>query len=233
MDWRAASDRVHSGAAIRNNAHVVDARLPFWVRSQASVTFFAISMDVTFVRHIWETEFGRADNFEIRTAIGVRDQVIDRIALLCQKELSDGGIGGRLYAEGLSTALAIHVLRQYNTLPRARATHKGGIASRPLQRVIDYINENLQDELSLAELAMIAQLSQHHFATAFKASTGMSPHRYVIERRLERARDLLRRSEDSISEIADAVGFSSRSHLSEHFYRTTGLTPRRFRQSLN
>ena len=138
-----------------------------------------------------------------------------------------------MYAEGLGTALAVHLLRQYGASPRARVIYKGGIASRPLQRVIEYINENLPEALSLAELASIAKLSPHHFASAFKDSTGISPHQYVIERRLERARDLLRRNKNSISEIAHAVGFSSQSHLSAHFRRTMGLTPRTFRQSLN
>jgi AraC family transcriptional regulator len=190
-------------------------------------------MDAAFVKQIWERDFGQAAEFELRTAIGVRDPAINRFGLLAQKELSEGGIGGRLYAEGLGTALAVHLLRQYGTLPRARVVYRGGIASKPLQRVISYINENLQDALSLAELARIAELSPHHFATAFKASTGISPHRYVIERRLDRARELLRRNENSISEIAYAVGFSSQTHLTAHFRRTTGLTPRRFRQSLN
>jgi AraC family transcriptional regulator len=91
----------------------------------------------------------------------------------------------------------------------------------------------LQDELSLVELSRIARLSPHHFATAFKASTGKSPHRYVIERRVDRARDLLLRKEETISEIAIAVGFSSQSHLTANFRRTTGMTPRKFRQSLD
>jgi AraC family transcriptional regulator len=233
MDWRAASDRLWSNEIVRDHAHVVDARLPLWVRSHASTSFFAIAMDAAFVNQIWETEFGQAADFELKTAIGVQDLVINRIGLLGRKELSEGGIGGRLYAESLGTALAVHLLRQYGTSPRARVIHKGGLASRPLQRVIDYINEHLQDELSLAELARTAKLSPHHFATAFKASTGISPHQYVIKRRLDRARDLLRRNEHSISEIAYAVGFSSQSHLTANFRRTTGLTPRKFRQSLN
>jgi AraC family transcriptional regulator len=233
MDWRAASDRLRSNEIVSDNAHVVDARLPFWVRSQASMSFFAIAMDAAFVKQIWETEFGRTGDFELRTAIGVQDLVIKRIALLGRKELSEGGIGGRLYAEGLGTALAVHLLRRYGTSPSARVMHKGGIASRPLRRVIDYINEHLQDELSLAELARTAKLSPHHFVTAFKAGTGISPHQYVIKRRLERARDLLRRKENTISEIAYAVGFSSQSHLTAHFRRMTGLTPWKFRQSLN
>ena len=233
MDWRVASDRLRSNEIVRDNAHVVDARLPFWVRSPASMSFFAISLDAAFVKQIWETEFGQAADFELRTAIGVEDPVIKRIGLLGRKELSEGGIGGRLYAEGLGTALAVHLLREYSVSPSAQVILKGGIASRPLRRVTDYINEHLQDVLSLAELARAANLSPHHFATAFKASIGISPHQYVIKRRLERARDLLRRNENTISDIAYAVGFSSQSHLTANFRRMTGLTPRKFRQSLN
>jgi len=213
---------------------VGDARLPFWVRSQAPASFFAVAMDEAFVKEIWETEFGQVGDFELKTAIGVRDLVINRIGLLGRKELSEGGIGGRLYAGGFGTALAVHLLRQYSTSPRTRVIHKkGGLALRPRQRVIDYINEHLQDELSLFELARIANLSPHHFATVFKASTGISPHRYVIERRIDRARDLLRQDEKTISEIAYAVGFSSQSHLTANFRRTMGVTPRKFRQSLD
>jgi len=234
MDWRAPdSDRLRSSEIARDHAHVGDRRLPFWVRSQGPASFFAVAMDEAFVKQIWETEFGQVGDFELKTAIGVRDVVIDRIGLLGRKELSKGGIGGRLYAESLGTALAVHLLRQYSTSPRARVIHRGGLALRPRQRVIDYINEHLQDELSLFELARIANLSPHHFATVFKASTGISPHRYVIERRIDRARDLLRQEEKTISEIAYAVGFSSQSHLTANFRRTTGVTPRKFRQSLD
>src|SRR6478672_6103352 len=227
------SDRLRSSEIARDHAHVGDARLPFWVRSQAPASFFAVAMDEAFVKEIWETEFGQVGDFELKTAIGVRDLVINRIGLLGRKELSEGGIGGRLYAGGFGTALAVHLLRQYSTSPRAPVIHKGGLASRPRQQVIDFIDEHLQDELSLVELSRIAKLSPHHFATAFKASTGLSPHRYVIERRIHRARDLLRRDDKSISEIAYAVGFSSQSHLTANFRRTMGVTPRKFRQSLD
>jgi AraC family transcriptional regulator len=233
LDWRAASDCLRSKEIARGNAHVVGARLPFWVRSQASIPFFAISMDAAFIQQIWETDFAQAREFELRTAIGVQDQVINRIGLLGQKELSDGGIGGRLYAEGLGTALAVHLLRQYGASRTAHAIYKSGIASRPLRRVIDYINANLQGTLTLVELARIAKLSPHHFATAFKASVGISPHQYVIRLRIERARDMLRRRHETISEIAYAVGFSSQSHLSANFRRETGITPRKFRESVD
>jgi AraC family transcriptional regulator len=234
LDWRSAeSDRLRSSEIARGHAHVGDGRFPFWFRSQASPSFFAIAMDVAFVKQIWEMEFGRADDFELKTAIGVHDPVINRIGLLGREELSQGGINGRLYGEGLGAALAVHLLRQYGTFSRVPVIHKGGLAARPLRLVIDYINEHLRDELSLLELSRIAKLSPHHFASAFKASTGISPHRYVIERRIGRARDLLLRKEKTISEIAVAVGFSSQSHLTANFRRTMGVTPRKFRQSLD
>jgi len=234
MDWRSAySDRLRSSEIARGHAHVGDGRFPFWFRSQASPSFFAIAMDVAFVKQIWEMEFGRGDDFELKTAIGLHDTVINRIGLLGREELSEGGINGRLYGEGLSAALAVHLLRQYGTFSRVPIIQKGGLASRPLKRVIEHINEHLQGELSLVELSRIAKLTPHHFATAFKASTGISPHRYVIERRIGRARDLLLQKEKTISEIAIAVGFSSQSHLTTNFRRTMGVTPKRFRQSLD
>jgi AraC family transcriptional regulator len=233
MDWRSAdSDRLRSSEIARGHAHVGDGRFPFWFRSQASPSFFAIAMDVAFVKQIWEMEFDRHDDFGLKIAIGVHDRVINRIGLLGREELGEGGINGRLYGEALGAALAVHLLRQYGTFSRAPVIHKGGLASRPLKRVIEYINEHLQDELSLVELSRIAKLSPHHFATAFKASTGISPHSYVIERRIDRARDLLLRKEKTISEIAVAVGFSSQSHLTANFRRTMGVTPRKFRESL-
>ena len=234
MDWRAPdSDRLRSSKIPRGHAHVGDRRLPFWVRSHEPASFFAMALDEALVKQIWETEFGQAGDFELKTAIGVRDLVISRIGLLGRKELSEGGIGGRLYAESLGAALAIHLLRQYGTSSSKPVIHKGGLASKPLLRVIEYINEHLQDELSLFELARTAELSPHYFATVFKASTGVSPHRYVIERRIDRARDLLRQDDKTISEIAFAVGFSSQSHLTANFHRSTGVTPRKFRQSLD
>ena len=134
------------------------------------------------------------------------------------------------YTEGLGTALAVHLLRQYGMPRRIAREHKGGLAARQLRRVIEYINEHLNEDLSLVELSTVAGLSPHHFGDAFKAATGRSPHRYVIEARLRRARELLRGTDLPISEIAYAVGFSSQSHFTANFRRVMGFTPNRFRR---
>ena len=98
-----------------------------------------------------------------------------------------------------------------------------------MRRAIEYIDDNLRGELTLAAIAEAVALSPGHFAHAFRQATGVAPHRYVLERRVERAKMLLRQSDMPITEIAERVGCSSHSHFSVLFHRITGLTPRQFR----
>jgi len=91
------------------------------------------------------------------------------------------------------------------------------------------MDEHIGDDISLPELAAVADLSVRHFGAAFKASTNASPHRYLIERRIHRAKELLLNSSLSIAAIAFELGFSSHSHFTFCFRRLTGTTPTRFR----
>ena len=128
--------------------------------------------------------------------------------------------------------LTVHLLRSYGSSERSPIPRRGGLAPRQVRRVLDYIDVHLTDELGLIELAAIAGLSPHHFVEAFKISVGKSPHRFVTEKRVQRALELLRGDDRSIAEIAHVVGFSSQSHLTMNFRRATGLTPGRFWRSL-
>jgi AraC family transcriptional regulator len=205
----------------------------FWFRSKAAPPFFAFSMDRSFVKRLWKRAFNGTGDWEIRNAIGLADPVIDRLGRIGLREVIEGGAGGRLYAESLATALTVHLLRRYGNGTLALKLYRGGLPANRLRRVLDYIDAHLRSELSLAELAKISGLSPHHFAAAFKTTTGSSPHRYVIEQRVGRARELLHDRKRSISEIAYSVGFSSQSHLTTNFRRIVGSTPNRFRRSLD
>jgi AraC family transcriptional regulator len=234
MSWRGAdSDRTQSITVTHGHTHVGDARLPVWVRYNASPSFFAFALDEAFVAEISQQAFNQADDFAIRASIGVQDPVITRLGALGRSELSEGGPGRRLYLEGLAAMLAVHLLRSYGSPQRPPVPHRGGLAPRQLRRVLDYIDARLTAELGLFELAAIAGLSTHHFVEAFKISVGKPPHQYVMERRVQRALELLRHREGTIAEIAEAAGFSSQSHLTANFRRATGLTPGRFRRSLS
>ena len=165
---------------------------------------------------------------ELQGVFGTRDDVIDGLArrLLAAFELE--GADSHLHVDTLACDLAIHLLRRYTTAvvdewPRPR------LAPHKLRRAMQYIDGNLRGQLTLSALADAVALSPGHFAHAFREATGVAPHRYVLERRVALAKELLRQSDLPITEIADRIGCSSHSHFSVMFHRVTGLTPRQFR----
>lgn len=102
---------------------------------------------------------------------------------------------------------------------------RGGLSPARTNRICDFINSNLGQNISLETLAEMAGLSVNHFARAFKQTVGMPPHSFVLQRRIEHARNMLRNTELPVSEIALSVGFSDQSHLARHFRRITGISP--------
>ncbi|HEV7714396.1 MAG TPA: helix-turn-helix domain-containing protein [Steroidobacteraceae bacterium] len=113
----------------------------------------------------------------------------------------------------------------------SHAVFRGGLSTRTLRRVREYIEAHLHDEIRITKLATLAELSTTHFARAFKESFGMSPHRYVMQARVERAAQLLGSTDHPLADIGFAVGFADQSHFSKTFSRLTGSTPRDFRRA--
>jgi AraC family transcriptional regulator len=142
--------------------------------------------------------------------------------------------GDPLVAEQLGTALAICVARLLTGRPAGPDPEpRLAISPQRLRRVLDYIDATLGErDLSLARIAAIAHLSPFHFSRAFKAATGTAPHRFVVERRVERAKALLAKRELSLAEIAYDAGFANQAHFSTMFRRITDMTPGEYRQSL-
>jgi transcriptional regulator GlxA family with amidase domain len=119
-----------------------------------------------------------------------------------------------------------------NAANGASAPHvRGGLAPSALRRVREYVEANLEGRIELTDLAAVANLSRCHFACAFKQSLGCTPHRYVMSRRLEKARHLLKTSDLPIVEIALATGFADQSHFSRCFRAFFGASPMVFRRS--
>jgi AraC-like DNA-binding protein len=122
-------------------------------------------------------------------------------------------------------------------LPADPPTTRGGLAPARANRICEYIDSHLQENIALEVLAEIAQLSVHHFGRAFRQSLGIPPHNYIVQRRVEHAQQLLRNTDLPLSEIAVVAGFTDQSHLARHFRTVTGISPslarHRFRTGLH
>jgi AraC family transcriptional regulator len=151
--------------------------------------------------------------------------------LAVNDELTAEGAGDRLAVESLANLLAVHLIRNAS-VPRCTANREYGALPRAkLRAVIEYVEEHLDAGLTLEQIATVAHLSPYHFARQFKAATGLPPHQYVIARRVERAQQLLRESDQSLAEVASGAGFSDQSRFSQSFKRVMGVTPKQFRKS--
>ena len=129
-----------------------------------------------------------------------------------------------------ATDVAIHARPRISMLRNAPIAESpppnlGGLSPARTHRIREYINSNLDQNITLEALAEMAGLSTHHFARAFKQTLGMPPHSYVLQRRIERAQQMLRNTDLPMSEIALSAGFSDQSHLARHFRRITGMSP--------
>ena len=187
----------------------------------------AIAADV-FARAIDES--AEPSEVELLPHFSTSDGLVLQIGLALKQVLENNPKGSRLYAETMANALAVHLLQNYSAQQPILREYSGGLARHQLRQVIDYINDHLDRNLSLTELAAIAQISPHYFTRLFKQSTGLTPHQYVIHRRVERAKELLLNRELSIAEVAYSVGFANQSHLNRHLKRLLGVTPRHIRK---
>jgi len=158
------------------------------------------------------------------------DQAVWETALKLKAQIGNPDPGSRQYAEALSVVLMHELLRSERTAPAATKQLRGGLPVWQQKRVVEFIDEHLAEDVSLAALAEIADLSVYHFARAFKQSLGASPHRYVMDRRMDRARSLLRRPALSVTQIGIQIGFRESSSFTKAFRRFTGLTPTEYRR---
>jgi AraC family transcriptional regulator len=171
----------------------------------------------------------RRDRPTLSYRVDLADGVIaDRMRAL-QLEFDHPGLMGRLYVESLSNEIAVRLVRAQASAGGSTTLARGGLAPKRLRLVRDYIDTNLAEEITLADLAAIAGVSSTHFCRAFHRSTGIASHQYLIRRRVERAKALLAEGDLPIAQIALAVGFGNQSHMTTHFRRVVGTTPRRFR----
>lgn len=178
--------------------------------------------------------FGEAVHTSSRYEHSFQDPLVAEIAFAIASELRIQTAGGSLLVETLAASLAARLVHRHTGLSPDRDSVRlsnQGLDRRRLTRVKEYIAANLEGDLTIAALAKLAHLSRYHFARAFKAAVGQSPHQYVSVHRLERAKELLKRADQPLLDIAIALNFSSQANFTRAFHKGTGMTPGQYRRA--
>ena len=168
-----------------------------------------------------------ADRIELVEQRRSTDPTLRYIAMALRAAIQTGAVLDRMYGEALSTALALHLLREYGAAALGPKRQYGGLPREKLVRAVEYIQEQLDTDLTVFGIAQAVGLSPNHFTKLFKESTGQSPYQYVVEARVRKAKELLTTAKFTISEAAHHVGFVDQSHLTRHFKRVFGVPPKK------
>lgn len=223
-------NQTHTGLYAKGDFCITPAQVPFFARWDRDDCFLQIRITSAFIQSIArETIDGNSDQLELVPEFRIRDPHIESLGRLFLAELNQKHLGSKLYIDSLANVLAVHLIRQYTTTQRRLSIYEGGLPERQLLQVLEYINEYLHQDIKLSDLANLLGMSRFHFCHLFKQSIGIAPYQYLIQQRIERAKQLLKQTDSSITDIALLCGFNSHSHLSKQFRQITGITPKAYR----
>lgn len=177
-----------------------------------------------------EDELGGNRDFELTLPVHSRDGELDLIGRRVAAEMDAGHPASRILLDGLALELISLLVRRWSNLAIRPDRVRGGLVPYHLRRVTEYLVGRLQDDVSLEEAAAVTGLSTKHFARAFRQSTGLAPHQWLIQQRVERAKSMLAGGEHGLADIALSCGFADQSHFTATFRRATGITPGAWRR---
>jgi AraC family transcriptional regulator len=227
IEYRIAGERWKTRVISPGDLDLVSAGTEISVRWTRPAEVLLVALNPAFV-----SATVAKDHIELRNPEGFNDPQIQHIISALRTELAQGCPSGRMFGETLAAALVLRVATQYSLCKEEVLEYGGGLPPVRLQRVIDYIHTHLLEDTSLNRLAVLADLSPHHFATVFRKTLGVAPHRYVMLQRIEAAKPLLG-AHRSLAEIAHQVGFRSQAHFSTVFRQMTGTSPGAYRNALS
>lgn len=170
---------------------------------------------------------------ELVPRFAILDPLLEQLAIAISNALRDGSAEDGLYIDTIAQMIAVHLARTHSSRSRpVRILPAKPLAGWKMRRVIEFIEDNLEGDLSLQAMAAEVDISPLYLARAFKAAIGQSPHQYVLTRRIERAKELLRNTDLHVVDVALSSGFSSQSHLAHWFIRQVGVSPALYRRQV-
>ena len=164
------------------------------------------------------------------TPVGAQDRMMWGLALATLPVLEEPKSGTTLFLDAIALAFHDHVMHYYWGAPESGGSIRAGLAPWQLRRAHAYIEAHLDGDPSIADLAAECRLSATHFARGFRQATGIPPHRWLLKRRIERAKELLLGGELELAQIALDCGFSDQSHFTRMFVQSQGQSPGKWRR---
>jgi AraC family transcriptional regulator len=173
----------------------------------------------------------KPDRIDIDDKVRSEDPAIPMYLRMLEQELAEGGVGQALLIDTIRTQLAVHLLRKYARVELRKST-EGKFRETERRMLIDFIECRLSENFSLDDLSGCVSLSAYHFSRKFKADFGATPHTFVVQKRIERAKRLLHSRILPIKVIANECGFSDQSHFGRTFHKIVGVTPKEFQRGI-
>lgn len=224
--------KTYVGLHSKGDVSLTPAKVPSYFRWESDDTCLQIRIASQFIQNVArETIATDPNQMELRLEFQTRDPQLEAIGLMLLAELKQENPGGKLYVDSLSNVLAIHLLRQYAAPNSRLIVYESGLSERQILQLVEYVDAHLSQDIKLSDLATLLGISESHLSHRFKQAIGMTPYQYLLQQRIERAKQLLKEGDRSIMDIAFLCGFNSHSHLSKQFRQLTGITPKQYRTS--
>lgn len=208
--------------------HLLPADRPVRMACERPISMLAVTITPALIARTFE-RLPAGCHRELPMQFNGNDGKVDELVRNLQSLAICNSHFERLSFDLTAGLLVLHLFERYGDDIK-QSPVRGGLGASRQRRVLDHIDAHLGEDISLKALARDAGLSRDHFAKAFKASLGMSPHRYIGERRVHRAKELLLDRSQSITDVALDLGFASHSHFTDTFRKATGITPSRYRK---
>jgi AraC family transcriptional regulator len=190
-----------------------------WVRSDNAIEMLMVALP---------DEANRS--LELHETPRLEDARISALMTALEAERHAGFLSGRLYLDGIGQALSAALLQACGISRKLLSGYRGGLAPVQLRRVTEFVQEHLDQDLSLAQLAETVSLSPAHFSQVFRQSIGARPHQFVLRARVERAKNILRNPQTRILDVALACGFQTQQHFARVFRALCSVSPREYRR---
>jgi len=224
--------KTYTGMYGKGDLVITPAKTSFFARWDSDDHFLQIRLTAQFIQSVArETLEQDPHRLELLPEFRIRNPQIEAIGMMLLAELQQEHSSNRLYVDSLANVLAVNLLRHHASNKPQLPVYEGGLPQRQLRQILDYIDTHLARDIKLVDLARLLDMSQFHFSRLFKQSLGLSPYQYLLQQRVERAKQLLKHTDRPIVDIALECGFNSHSHLSKQFRQLTGMTPKVYRAS--